>query len=68
MLLAPLTILNPLPLIIPLEPDPKSVLSDATVIPRTPALSLEPCKLLRVTTSSCLETHYDTETEGAFGS
>lgn len=42
MLLAPLTILKPLPLIIPLDPEPMSVLSDATVIPSTPALSLTP--------------------------
>lgn len=40
MLLAPLTIRRPLPLITPLEPSPMMVLSEATVIPKVPALSL----------------------------
>lgn len=40
MLLAPLTIRRPLPRMIPAEPSPMMVLSEATVIPRTPALSL----------------------------
>jgi hypothetical protein len=70
MLLAPLTILNPLPLMIPLDPDPKSVLSDATVIPSTPALSLHPCQLLQdeCRRTLVLGTHYVTDTEGASGS
>lgn len=40
MLLTPETIRRPLPLMIPVEPSPSRVLSEATVIPRTPALSL----------------------------
>lgn len=40
MLLAPLTIRRPLPLMIPAEPEPRIVLSEATVIPSVPALSL----------------------------
>lgn len=40
-LLAPLTIRNPLPLMTPLEPSPMMVLSEATVVPSMPALSLQ---------------------------
>ena len=39
-LLAPDTMRRPLPLITPAEPSPRRVLSEATVIPSTPALSL----------------------------
>lgn len=42
MLLAPETIRRPLPLMIPEDPSPRMVLSEATVIPRVPALSLSP--------------------------
>lgn len=47
MLLAPLTIRRPLPLITPEEPEPMMVLWEATVIPRTPALSLVECQYIR---------------------
>jgi hypothetical protein len=54
MLLAPLTIRRPLPLITPLDPDPRSDLLDLTVIPRTPALSLQPLVMLMPETQQLL--------------
>lgn len=49
MLLAPLTIRRPLPLMIPAEPEPRMVLSEATVMPRVPALSLVDCQYMAST-------------------
>jgi hypothetical protein len=63
MLLAPLTIRIPLPLMTPADPEPMRDLLDFTVIPRTPALSLN--WLVWIFGQRCFYTYYLTVVEGA---